>query len=360
MKKVLLFLFLINLSLFAQSYINSLYDAIEENNTKKIIDIVNNYKIDLNNIFSMRDAGFHNDIEVIYGDISPLIYAIYCKNTEAIDTLLKLGANVGQFTDIYYSGSGAELIDLMDYHANGVSITPLMYAAYSSSEEVISFLIKKGAKVNVKDIKGRTALMYGSSEALIRAGADVNAKDNEGRTALMYGSSEALIRAGADVNVKDNVGKTALMYASENNSEEVDLLIKNKANINAKDKGGYTALIYACRGNYSPMSSPNYASLDPDTVKLLVRAGANINEVSKYGDTALTFAISVYKTTASFNFYWKEDELNDDTLPIFETIRFLIYNGANVNIKNKYGETPLSLAGGFPKLTKLLKDNGAY
>ena len=101
-------------------------------------------------------------------------------------------------------------------------------------------------------------------------------------------------------------------------------------------------------------------NLNPDTVKLLVRAGANVNEVSKYGETALTFAISVYKSAASYNFYWKEDELNDDTLPIFETIRFLIYNGANVNIKDKDGETPLSLAGGFPKLTKLLKDNGAY
>ena len=319
MKKVLLFFILINLSLFAQSYINSLYDAIKENNPIKIIDIANNYKIDLNNVFYMpEDVYLDGGGEGIPVNISPLIYAIKCKNIEAIDTLLKLGANVWQFTDIY-SDSVDEFRDFFGF-TNRVSITPLMYAAYSSTEEVISFLIKKGAKVNSKDREGRTALIYGSSEALIRAGADVNAKDKEGKTALMYWLNEALIRAGANVNAKDN--------------------------------DGWTALMYACDGiNYS--GEGETFGLDLDIIKSLIRAGANINEVNNYGNTALMLAIHTYKADASL---WRED----DTSQNFETIRFLIYKGANVNIKNKDGETPISLSKGFPKLTKLLKDNGAY
>ena len=278
MKKILLFFILINLSLFAQSYINSLYDAIKENNTKKIIDIANNYKIDLNNVFFMpEDVYFSDGIEAIPVNISPLIYAIECTNIEAIDTLLKLGANLERLTDIY---SYSSFLFLDAGHHQKVSITPLMYAAYSSTEEVISFLIKKGAKVN--------------------------AKDREGRTALMYRLSEALIRAEADINAKDNYGKTALMYASRYYYEEsVDLLIKNKANINAKDKDGYTVLMYACWGDWTG----NFALLNPATVKLLVRAGANVNEVSKYGSTVLTFAISVYKSAASFNLELEEMNL---------------------------------------------------
>ena len=49
---------------------------------------MNNYKIDLNNVFSTRkDVYFSDGIEAIYVNISPLIYEIECQNIEAIDTL---------------------------------------------------------------------------------------------------------------------------------------------------------------------------------------------------------------------------------------------------------------------------------
>lgn len=362
MKKVLLFLFLINLSLFAQSYVDSLYDAIEENNTKKIIEIANNYKVDLNNIFSER-VEVDNDIEGWYANASPLIYAIDCGNIAAIDTLLKLGANIGQLTDVY---TYTDFNDAMDM-TNRMSITPLMFAAYSDSTgKVVSFLINKGAKVNAKNRDGKTALMYSANayegliaaKILINAGADINAKDNKGRTPIMYASDshnygdskelgDLLIKNRANVNAKDNNGKTALMYAVDEHKEElVDLLIKNKANVNAKDNEGKTALMYAC------YDFREYPVLNPNIVKSLIRAGANINEVNN-GNTALLLAIYTYISGAVYN----EEDFNDRT---FETIRLLINNGANVNIRNKEGETPLSLSKGFPKLTKLLRDNGAY
>lgn len=167
---------------------------------------------------------------------------------------------------------------------------------------MVSFLIKKGAKVNSKNEEGKTALMYGPSKV-----------------------SKVLINAGADVNAKDNEGKTALMYSAYNGTKvSVDLLIKNKANVNAKDNDGDTALLYAIRAYISE----GFDLSDP------------------FGDGGAFCTIEEYE--------------NDYSADNLELIKLLINNGANVNIKNKSGQTPLSLSKEFPKLTKLLKDSGAY
>ena len=133
------------------------------------------------------------------------------------------------------------------------------------------------------------------------------------------------------------------------------ILINAEADVNAKDNYGNTVLMYNCRD----LSRGIYDVLSPNVVKSLIRAGANINEVDKDGDSALLYAIYIYVGVA-FYWGWDEPELNDDTLPTFETIKLLINNGANVNIRNKEGKTPLSLSKGYPELNKLLRDSGAY
>lgn len=44
----------------------------------------------------------------------------------------------------------------------------------------------------------------------------------------------------------------------------------------------------------------------------------------------------------------------------FWSYKLLINNGANINIRNEEGETPLSLSEGYPEINKLLKNSGAY
>lgn len=301
MKKVLLFLFLSGLSLFAETYTeatNLLYHAIKANNPKAISNAVEEFGLgwELNSIFFevYDESPFGNGIEVVPVKLTPLFYAINCGNIEAIDTLLKLGANVERLMDTYNFG-----IIVLGELTDNLNMRPLMYAAYCATDEVVSFLIKKGAKVNSKNEEGKTALMYGPSKVLISAGADVNAKDNEGKTALMY---SAYLRAKGSV----------------------DLLIKNKANVNAKDNDGDTALLYAIRA----YTSKGFDLSDP------------------FGDGGAFCTIEEYE--------------NDYSADNLELIKLLINNGANVNIKNKSGLTPLSLSKEFPKLTKLLKDSGAY
>lgn len=66
-------------------------------------------------------------------------------------------------------------------------------AAKSKKEatESLSLLLDQGAKINLTDKKGKTALMYAASnyldtlKLLIEYGADLDAQDKDGETALI-------------------------------------------------------------------------------------------------------------------------------------------------------------------------------
>jgi len=150
--------------------------------------------------------------------------------------------------------------------------TPLYYAVISDKNDLVEFLIARGADIKAKDRWGYTLLhcavfpiswegiemvrgsgkltpgyLYGFGniekcnkvmvELLIGSGADVNAKDNEGITTLHWavvsGQKEIvkiLLEKGADVNAKTNNGKTPLGLAiQKNNKEIIDLLKEHGA-----------------------------------------------------------------------------------------------------------------------------------
>ena len=328
MKKIILCLFLVNLSLFSQQYTERLYDAIEDNNTEEIKYIVNEYDIDLNNTFLRKETPLSGQYEYAYLNFTPLIWAIDCKNLEAIDTLLKLGANLE--------------LESRYYNIRSFSMLPLMVAVNldenKKMEKVVSFLMQKGAKIDAKNREGKTALMY--------------AVCCEGRRVGSINLCRMLINAGADVHIKDNEGITALMYAAySHDSECVDLLIKNNANINEKDKNSAAALIYACKNS----SFGLYGSLNPNVVKSLIKAGADVNVTDNEGNTALLYAVMIAKEYLSYDGC---EETDSDYKNIYETIEILLKNGAKVNIKNKKGESPLSISTG--SVTDLLVKYGAY
>jgi ankyrin repeat protein len=100
------------------------------------------------------------------------------------------------------------------------NLTPLMAAAPYGSAELIGELLKAGAEVNARDLRGMTPLMLAvASETqdidvvklLLHAGARPNVKSAAGETALdwanRYGSRRviaALIRAGAHAGIPDS------------------------------------------------------------------------------------------------------------------------------------------------------------
>lgn len=90
---------------------------------------------------------------------------------------------------------------------------------------------------------------------LIRQGARIDIKDGRGDTALVLASYlgnadliAALLDKGADIEVLNNIGLTPLMIvAIVGSTDSTTLLIERGASIEAKDKNGNTAAIWAFR-----------------------------------------------------------------------------------------------------------------
>ena len=201
--------------------------------------------------------------------MTALMIASQGGQTELVEQLIKAGADV----NIQNASGDTALI----YAFKGSTDTSrLIY------EECVQLLIQNHAKVNIQGKDGVTALMHLAKMiscylrsvskfgirnftkkpedlvamencmfALMDAGADPNLKNDKGRTALMLSTNslnfvEEMIKAGADVNWKDKGGSTALMLAAAfGHNECVQLLIQEGADLNIRTKNGDTALTFA-------------------------------------------------------------------------------------------------------------------
>jgi ankyrin repeat protein len=127
-------------------------------------------------------------------------------------------------------------------------------------EDIVKFLLEKGADVNLIDELGNTPLMNAVSSSsyigretikiLLEAGSNKDVQNKEGKTALMLAVIEShksadevdlLVKAGADVNKQDQEGKTALHLALETSITEsiVKILLKSpQINLLVKDNKG--------------------------------------------------------------------------------------------------------------------------
>jgi ankyrin repeat protein len=166
----------------------------------------------------------------------------------------------------------------------------LHQAASRGNIDLISVLLRHGAKINVRAVDGQTALFYVDSvhcdviKVFAGAGADINMQDKSGLTALHKAASrdpdnidlvKELLSHGADVNIQDKYGQIALHYAAHyGHLNIVKELLINGADINIQDKGGQTALHKAAR------------CWDLETVKELLSKGADANIKDEYGKMA--------------------------------------------------------------------------
>jgi len=167
----------------------------------------------------------------------------------------------------------------------------------------IEKLLSEGVDINTTHpTTGTTVLMIASSyyyyddmvELLIRKGAKVNVKDNDGKTALLWAASNSLENAkvlisnGAKVDEPANDGMTPFLQATLGVSsgkvpiELCELLRKNGANVNAaltrKNASGWTALHYAAVNG------------DIRLLKYLIKLGANVNKATAEGSSPLFLA----------------------------------------------------------------------
>lgn len=169
----------------------------------------------------------------------------------------------------------------------------VLVAVKAHNPEAINALLKKGADVNAADVDGTTPLMAAVHErdpemiqALLAAGAEVDATNRYGATALHTAarngdarSAELLLKAGANPGTAMPEGETVLMAAARTgNLELINALLAggtgksgdvNRADPNYKEGWkGQTALMWAAAEGHA------------DAITALIAGGANPNEFS--------------------------------------------------------------------------------
>lgn len=158
-------------------------------------------------------------------------------------------------------------------------------------------------------------------ETLIKRGVNVDLKNHEGYTPLQQAVllknediAKLLLKYKADPNITSKYRDTALHYAVKNcHHSLIETLIDYGADVNMQGWNGFTALHTAVERN------------DETVIEYLLFCGAEVDSArDNYSRTPLHWAA--------------DNSVSDDKLRV---IQMLLINGADVNKKNVYDETPL-------------------
>ncbi|XP_074600327.1 multiple ankyrin repeats single KH domain isoform X2 [Brevipalpus obovatus] len=221
--------------------------------------------------------------------------------------------------------------------------TALSLACSSGRYEVVELLLEKGANKEHRNVSDYTPLSLAASggyvniiKLLLSHGAEINSRTGSklGISPLMLAAMNGhaatvklLLDMGSDINAQIETNRnTALTLACfQGRCEVVSLLLDRKANVEHRAKTGLTPLMEAASGGY----------VDVGRVLLDKSADVNAPPVPSSRDTALTIAAD----KGHFRF-----------------VELLLQRGAQVDVKNKKGSSPLWLAcnGGHLDVVQLL------
>lgn len=200
-------------------------------------------------------------------------------------------------------------------HSTELPDQRLIQAAHRNDVTAINVLLKEGVDLDARDAQGRTALLVAVDKNYIEVGT-------------------LLIEAGANVNVQDySQDSPFLLAGARGNVELVKAMLNANPDFNLYNRFGGTALIPAAERGHV------------ETVKVLLGTDLDVNHVNRLGWTALLEAII----------------LGQGKTPHQEIVRALIEAGADVNLADPDGVTPLQHARkkGFKKIAALLEAAGA-
>ncbi len=228
--------------------------------------------------------------------------------------------------NIYLNKTETSMFSI-DQAATRTGETLLSVETLYTNVNLVKWLIKQGANVNVKNVKDWTPLHTAAlvknheiAQLLINNGANINSLTNLGWTPLMIASEEGdfetaklLIDHNAKINVKAKDRSSAIYVAAQNGHLDiVKLLVENGANVNDRVTGEWTPLIVASEQGHLEIvkflllnnADINQTSADKwsallvaseqghvDIVKALIDANADINSVNSEGASPLYTAI---------------------------------------------------------------------
>ena len=175
----------------------------------------------------------------------------------------------------------------------------LLKAIQRGDREAVLKLLEEGADINVGDAQGRTPVMIATYQhntdmvrVLLQAGADVNIRDNNKENPLLHADAQGwldilslAIEAHADTRLTNRFGGISIIPASERGHVEVvrELLTHTDINVNHVNNLGWTALLEA-------IILSNGGKAHQQIVQLLIDYGADVNLADKDGVTPLLHA----------------------------------------------------------------------
>ena len=150
------------------------------------------------------------------------------------------------------------------------------------------------------------------------------------------GTARELIEAGADVNAKDESVQSAYLIATSEVGDDTALLeltLANGADVGSLDSYDGTGLIRAADRGFTAI------------VARLLETDIDVDHVNRLGWTALLEAII----------------LGDGDTAHTEVVRLLVAAGADVNLVDGQGMTPLAHAerSGYDEIVAILRSAGA-
>lgn len=255
-------------------------------------------------------VGARND----YGS-TPLSEAALVANTEIIRVLLDAGADVEG--------------------ANDDGQTALMLVARTNNVEAARLLLKRGANINAREKWHlQTPLMWAAAEAqaqmvdfLASRGADVNARS-------LVNDWERQVTVEPRAQARPSGGFTPLLYAARRGCADcARALIRHGADVNLTDPDGVNPLILAI------------LNFNFDTARVLLEAGTKVNHWDLWGRTALYVAADMNAVPDG----GRADRPSRDQTSALDLIDMLLARGANPNLQLKL----------FPPYRSLRDDRGA-
>lgn len=174
----------------------------------------------------------------------------------------------------------------------------LIAAAERGNIEEVSRLLAEGADVHAANSRGVTPLIAAAyqnhvevAKVLIEAGAGVNVQDNTQQSAYLITTSEGYLEllqltlaAGADIHSLDSYNGTGLIRAADRGHVEIiEELLKTDIDVDHVNRLNWTALLEA-------IILGDGGSRHTEVVRLLVEAGADVNLADGNGVTPLEHA----------------------------------------------------------------------
>ena len=179
------------------------------------------------------------------------------------------------------------------------SAATLLQAVDRREAELVAKILSAKPDLEIKDGKGRTALMIATynednriAEMLISAGSNVNAQDDMRNSPFLYAGASGYLPIlrmclanGADFKIYNRYGGSALIPAAEKGHLEVVKILTATPNypIDHINNLGWTALLEA-------IILGKEGETQVAIVKTLVKAGSDVNIADKDGITPLQHA----------------------------------------------------------------------